>query len=121
MFVKKLADCSEIVANDGCRLRESLHRDRDDIELPYSLAHAWVDVGGATLPHTLEGQTEVYAILRGQGRMHIGDETEDLVEGDSVVIPARSTQWIENTGEETLYFIAIVDPPWRMEDDVRVG
>ena len=53
--------------------------------------------------------------------MHIGEETEELGEGDSVVIPAGSTQWIENTGTEALHFIALVDPPWQAQDDVRVG
>ncbi len=121
MFIKRLSDCAEITANDGCRLQESLHPDRDDVVLPYSLAHAWVDAGGATFPHTLVRQTEVYVVLSGSGRMHIGEETEELGEGDSVVIPAGSTQWIENTGTEALHFIALVDPPWQAQDDVRVG
>ena len=50
MFIKRLDDCEEIIANDGCRLKEVLHADRDALDLPYSLAFAWVDPGKAPLP-----------------------------------------------------------------------
>jgi mannose-6-phosphate isomerase-like protein (cupin superfamily) len=120
MLIKRLGDCPEILANDGCRLRELLHPDRDDAELGYSLALAWVDPGEKTLPHKLRAQTEVYLILRGSGRMHIEDETSELSEGDTVVIPRGAVQWIENAGEGVLQFAALVSPPWRAEDDVRV-
>ena len=119
MLIKRLRDCTEIIANDGCRLREVLHPANDAADVSYSLAYAWVDPGQATLPHRLRAQIEVYSILRGRGRMHIGDEEADVEEGDSIVIPAGSVQWIENTGAETLFFTATVSPPWRAEDDIR--
>jgi mannose-6-phosphate isomerase-like protein (cupin superfamily) len=119
MLVKSEKDCPEIIANDGCRLRELLHPERDAVELPYSLAIANVEPGKATYRHLLR-QTEVYYILQGIGRMHIGEESRELNEGDSVVIPKQSAQWIENIGENNLVFAAIVSPPWRAEDDVRV-
>ncbi len=120
MLVKKLANCAEIIANDGCRLRETLHPDSDPVGLPYSFAFAWVDPGERTYPHSLRRQTEVYVILRGSGRMHIDDEAEDVEFGDSIVIPVGSNQWIENTGPEALWFAALVSPPWQAEDDVRI-
>ncbi|MHC4223528.1 MAG: cupin domain-containing protein [Planctomycetota bacterium] len=120
MLVKRLDDCPEILANDGCRLRELLHPDRDDADLGYSLALARVDPGERTLPHRLRRQTEVYLMLDGEGRMHIGEETEELGKGDAVVIPAGAVQWIENTGQEVLFFAALVSPPWQAEDDLRV-
>ena len=120
MLIKSLESSTEIIANDGCRLREVLHPDRDPVDLPYSLAFARVDSGQSTYPHLLKAQTEVYTILEGRGRMHIGDETRDVQAGDSVVIPPTSSQWIENTGEGVLRFTALVSPPWRAEDDVRL-
>ncbi len=120
MFVKKLANCAEIIANDGCRLRETLHPDHDSVDLPYSFAFAWVDPGERTYPHSLQRQTEVYVILQGCGRMHIDDEAADVEVGDSIVIPAGSNQWIENAGPDALWFAAIVSPPWQAEDDVRL-
>ena len=118
MLIKRLDDCEEIIANDGCRLKEVLHADRDGVELPYSLAFAWVDPGKATLPHKLASQDEVYTIFRGSGVMHIGQEEAEVSAGDTIHIPAGSSQWIENTGSGELYFSALVSPPWRAEDDL---
>ncbi len=52
--------------------------------------------------------------------MHVGDVDEPVSEGAAVVIPPEAPQWIENTGETELVFAAIVSPPWRAEDDVRI-
>lgn len=120
MQVKSLAGCREIIANDGCRLRELLHPDKDPALITYSLAIAWVDPGQATHPHALR-QTEVYYIIRGNGIMHIGQETREVGPGDAVVIPPGHAQWIENRSTtQVLEFAAIVSPPWRAEDDRRV-
>ena len=40
MLIKRLDNCEEIIANDGCRLKAVLHADRDGVELPYSLVFA---------------------------------------------------------------------------------
>ncbi|MHC4818459.1 MAG: cupin domain-containing protein [Planctomycetota bacterium] len=119
MLIKRLKSCPEIVANDGCRLRELLHPDRDDADVAYSLAVAWVDPGERTHAHTLRRQTEVYLVVIGKGTMHIDDEVDEVEEGDAVVIPPGRVQWIENPGPDRLCFAALVSPPWQAEDDVR--
>lgn len=119
MLIKHEKDCKEIVANDGSRLRELLHPDRDPAEISYSFAIAYVDPGKSTHPHYLK-RTEVYFIMQGIGRMHIGDEVEEVNEDDIVVIPKEKPQWIENIGPNVLVFAAIVSPPWQPEDDVRI-
>lgn len=119
MFIKQLNACTEIIANDGTRVYELLHPRQDPVELPYSLALAMLDAGQRSKVHYLR-QTEVYYIIRGHGRMHVGDVDEPVSEGAAVVIPPEAPQWIENTGETELVFAAIVSPPWRAEDDVRI-
>ncbi len=119
MLVRRLGDCEEIIANDGCRLREVLHPERGVPGISYSLAVAVVDPGQRTLRHYLDGQTEVYFITRGTGTMHIGAEARDVGVGDAIVIPSGAEQWIECTGDEPLEFLAIVSPPWNAESDVR--
>jgi len=118
MLVKHEKDCEEIIANDGCRLRELLHPDRDEVELSYSLAMAYVEPGKSTYRHCLR-QSEVYYIIQGIGQMHIGDEVQEVYEGDAIYIPKNAEQWIENAGKNVLVFAAIVSPPWRAEDDIR--
>lgn len=119
MLVRRTMKAEEITANDGCRLRELLHPDKDGSGLPYSLALARVEPGRRTLPHRLTAETEVYYVVRGEGRMHVGDALSVLRPGDAVVIPAGAEQWIECAGDEALEFLALVSPPWRAEHDVR--
>ena len=119
MFLKRLQDCEEIVANDGCRLRELLHRDRDSVGEPYSLAWATIDPGKNTLPHRLREQSELYWVVSGQGRIHVGEKTAEVNPGDAVLVPQNELQWIENAGTDPLCVVLIVSPPWMAEDDVR--
>ena len=134
MFVKSLADCPALIANDGCRIFELLHPEKGDIPhfagrgneecplfppLPYSFAIAEVEVGESSYRHRLR-QTEIYFILAGRGRMHVGTQTRELEVGDAVVIPPEAEQWIDNIGSECLRFVAVVSPPWRAEDDHRL-
>lgn len=116
MLVRKLADCEEFTAGDGTRLRELLHPDKQPIHLRYSLAHAIVEPGQTSYPHSLT-TSEVYYILQGQGEMHIDGETQLVVPGDAVYIPPNARQFIHNNGSEPLVFICLVDPAWRKEDE----
>ncbi len=84
-----------------------------------SIAHARVAAGSATAPHTLAASTEVYWVLSGRGRMHIGEETAEIAPGEAVLIPPDSVQWIEALGDGELVFLCVVTPPWRAEDDRR--
>ena len=117
MLIRRLHDCPEFLAGDSTRLRELLHPDKQDLALRYSLAHATVEPGLASLKHRLV-TSEVYYILEGEGTMHIGAEEGRVGPGDAVYIPPRTTQWIENSGAVDLKFICIVDPAWRAEDEV---
>lgn len=121
MLIKHEKDCEEIIANDGCRLREFLHPVRDlEAKISYSMAIAYVDPGKATYRHYLR-QSEVYYIIEGIGNMHVGEESREVHSGDTVYVPPEKEQWIENIGQNVLVFIALVSPPWRLEDDIRIA
>jgi mannose-6-phosphate isomerase-like protein (cupin superfamily) len=119
MWVKSLSDCPEIIANDLCALRELLHPDHDGQAVGYSLAHAVIAPGQATLPHHLEGASEVYYLISGSGRMHIGDEVRTVQAGDAILIPPGAVQFLENTGAIPIVLLAIVEPAWQPEIDLR--
>jgi mannose-6-phosphate isomerase-like protein (cupin superfamily) len=116
---KRTEECTEITANDGCRLRELLHPDRDPGDLPYSLAVARLEPGGRTLPHRLTEETEVYYILAGTGRIQVGEELEPVEAGDVVVVPSGVEQSIQNVGTGELRFLVTVSPPWIPDHDIR--
>jgi len=113
---KTLGALMPIRAADDSELREILHPERDRVRIGYSLAHAVVKPGRTSLRHRL-ASSEVYYILAGTGIMHIEDEAEAIRAGDTVCVPERAIQWIENTGTNDLAFLCIVDPAWREEDE----
>ena len=111
MIVKSHRDIAGFMAGDASFLREILHPSKEALAVGYSLAQAEVEPGGRTLPHRLTG-AEVYIIVEGQGRMHVGDEQAEVVAGQTVYIPPGAVQHIENIGAGRLTFLCIVEPAW---------
>jgi len=116
MMIKDVKDCREITAGDGSSLRELLHPGRTPFAGRYSLAHARVKPREATKPHRLRN-SEVYWILDGRGIMRVDGESAVVGLGQIVSIPPRAVQSIENTGDNDLVFLCIVDPAWEPEDE----
>jgi mannose-6-phosphate isomerase-like protein (cupin superfamily) len=108
--------CPEFIAGDHTRLRELLHRDKGNVAINYSLAHATLAAGKSSTAHRLS-TTEVYYILEGAGVMHINEEASPVQPGQAVYIPPHARQYIENVGKADLKFLCIVDPAWRLEDE----
>jgi mannose-6-phosphate isomerase-like protein (cupin superfamily) len=122
MIVKKLKDLKEIVALDDTIIREMLNpkHDTSPLHLGYSLAHATLPPRKTSLPHRFKTASEVYYILRGEGIMHIDDETENVGPGDTIYIPPKAVQFIENIGEADLEFLCIVYPEWQPDAEELV-
>lgn len=118
MLIKRAADIAGFIANDGCLIRELLHPAHGDCALDYSLALAEVAAHASTYRHRL-AQPEVYFILEGEGDLHVDATVVRLKPGDTALIPAHAEQWIDNRGAGLLRFLAICNPPWRAEDDLR--
>jgi mannose-6-phosphate isomerase-like protein (cupin superfamily) len=121
MFVHRFDDCKEIVAGDDTVLRELLSGGKDGLAIPYGIAHARLALGKVSTPHRLKETTEIYYIVNGNGVMHIDSESEAVGKKDSIVIPAGSVQFLENTGDEEIEFLCITSPPWRAEDEEVLG
>jgi mannose-6-phosphate isomerase-like protein (cupin superfamily) len=122
MIVKKLKDLKEIVALDDTIIREMLNPKHETIplHLGYSLAYATLPPKKSSLPHRFKTASEVYYILKGEGVMHIDDETENVNPGDTIYIPPKAVQSIENTGESNLEFLCIVYPEWQPDAEELV-
>jgi mannose-6-phosphate isomerase-like protein (cupin superfamily) len=50
--------------------------------------------------------------------MHIDDEHAPVREGQIVLIPPGSRQFIGNTGTVDLVFLCIVAPKWQPDDEI---
>jgi mannose-6-phosphate isomerase-like protein (cupin superfamily) len=117
MLIKDIKGCNRFIAQDNTSLCELLHPGRDGVTLPYSIAHAVLRPGRASLPHRLKESSEVYYILAGTGVMNIDGEEAEVGCGQAIYIPPGSWQHIRNSGSTDLEFLAIVHPYWREEDE----
>jgi len=116
MLVKELIKIKDIEAGDRSILKEVLVPAKEKIGAEFSLAHAKVLPGGATLLHSLSS-SEAYIIISGSGRMRIEDEEKDVEAGQVVYIPPDAKQKITNTGDGDLVFYCVVSPPWKKENE----
>lgn len=107
-MIKQFNLRDEFYISEGCHIIE-LSNTADDQDV--SIARARVEPGVTTRWHRLEGISERYVILEGQGRVEIGGlSPKDVSAGDVVVIPPMSMQRISNIGSKDLIFLAICSP-----------
>lgn len=92
---------------ERCRIEERLN----DPAVPgVSLARAAVASGVTTRRHALDGITERYIIIRGEGLMEVDGRSWRVVPGDRVTIGPGLAQRITNTGARPLEFDCICMP-----------
>ncbi len=84
-----------------------------------SLARARVEPGITTQLHALDVE-ETYVIEAGNGIMEVDGERFRVGPGDSVLIPERIPQRIENDGAEDLVFLCLCRPRFRPEGYVNL-
>lgn len=86
-----------------------------------NLTVTWVDVppGSEQRVHSHPDAEQVYVIVRGQGRMSVAGDVEDVGEGDLVFIPPATSHSIVNDGAETLVIVTAASPPVSMEELYR--
>jgi mannose-6-phosphate isomerase-like protein (cupin superfamily) len=114
---KNIEELTAFSAGDDTILKEVWHSKNDDIDLPYSLAHAYLDEGDASLPHILHKSEETYIFLSGSGEIIIDDQVLNVKTGSTVIVPKGANQYVKNTGSERLVFLCIVSPPWNEEEE----
>lgn len=111
--IKMHGDAIEYATDERCHILEVANDDGDE---RVSIARARVEPGITTAWHKLDGIAERYLIIRGSGRVEIGDLAPvDVGPGDVVRIPDGCRQRICNTGAGDLVFYAICSPPFRRQ------
>ena len=117
MSLRKNSEIPFIPGNEGTAIKQHFHPHNTLNGIRFSLAEFTLEVGKKSIPHKLKS-SEVYFILQGKGVLHVNDEFFEMVKGDSAFISPMSKQFIENSGEEDLRFLCIVDPAWKAEDEM---
>ena len=95
--------------HDGLVSHVLLHK-RD---LPEArLTVTWVDVapGSRQRAHS-HGLEQVYVVIRGRGKIRVGDEERWVVEGDLIFIPPDTVHGIENRSSEVLTYVSSAATP----------
>ncbi len=99
---------AEFYFSERCYITELSNSELDPT---LSVAKARVEPGITTCWHRLDGITERYVILEGQGLVEIGDiPPRTVLPGDVILIPMNSRQRISNTGTGDLVFLALCTP-----------
>lgn len=68
-------------------------------------------------PHYQKVSDEIYFILRGRGKITVGNATRELNEGDVVAIPKGTVHGFENTGPEPCLVVFASGPKFEADKD----
>jgi mannose-6-phosphate isomerase-like protein (cupin superfamily) len=106
--IRRADPSRESLTHENCFILE-LANDAGDPDV--SIARARVLPGVTTEWHRVKDIDERYVIVRGTGKVEVGDLPPAIVsEGDVVRIPANTPQRITNVGDGDLIFFAICTP-----------
>ena len=102
-------DTEFLFTAEGCYINELLNSVHDP---DVSIARVRVEPGVTTRLHRLNGVTERYVILQGQGEVELGEDLkrQRVNPGDVVLIPPGCSQRISNRQAASLIFLAICSP-----------
>jgi mannose-6-phosphate isomerase-like protein (cupin superfamily) len=86
-----------------------------------NLAVTWVEVppGAEQRAHSHPESEQVYVIVRGEGRMQVAGDVEEVGEGDLILIPPGAEHGIVNDSSEPLVYVSAASPPVSMEELYR--
>lgn len=79
------------------------------------------DVGGKTPPNRHVYATELFFVLKGEGRASCDGKTILINEGDSLLVPPTGIHTIENIGRSRLYTLTIMVPNEDFAELIRSG
>jgi mannose-6-phosphate isomerase-like protein (cupin superfamily) len=109
MLVRRLAD---VPAEEWHRLRYHPLMDAGQLGAR-QLSVTWLEIpGGAEQAlHSDADAEQVYVVVRGSGTMSVAGDTQDVGEGDLILVPPATDHSIANRGEDGLVCISVQSPP----------
>lgn len=78
-----------------------------------NMSVTWLEIpGGAeqTLRSDENGE-QVYVVVRGAGTMSVAGDTQNVGEGDLILVPPATDHAIANHGDEELVCVSVQSPP----------
>ena len=109
MLVRRLA---EAPVEEWHRLR--YHGLMDAGELgARNMSVTWLEIpaGAEQTLRSDEEAEQVYVVVRGAGTMSVAGDTQDVGEGDLILVPPATDHSIANNGEADLACVSVQSPP----------
>ncbi len=109
MLVRRLADAP---AEEWHRLRYRALMDAGQLGAR-NMSVTWLEIpaGAEQALRSDEEAEQVYVVVRGAGAMSVAGDTQDVGEGDLILVPPATDHSIANNGEETLACVSVQSPP----------
>lgn len=109
MLVRRL---SEAPAEEWHRLRYHALMDAGQLGAR-NMSVTWLEipVGAEQTLRSDEGGEQVYVVVRGAGTMSVAGDTQDVGEGDLILVPPATDHSIANNGDEALACVSVQSPP----------
>jgi mannose-6-phosphate isomerase-like protein (cupin superfamily) len=109
VLVRRLA---EVPVEERHRLRSHILMDAGELG-SRNMSVSWLEVpaGIEQELHSHEEAEQVYVIVRGDGRMTVAGDTQDVAEGDLVMVPPATDHSIANDSELPLACVSVQSPP----------
>ena len=117
MSVRKNSEIKSIQGDEGTKIKQYFHPHNTLNGINYSIAQFTLEPGKKSKLHKMSS-SEIYYILEGSGDLKIDEDTHHIEKDDSAYVPPNSKQFIENTGTINLKFLCIVEPAWKVEDEI---
>lgn len=109
MLVRRL---SEAPVEEWHRLRFHVLMDAGELGAR-NMSVTWLEIpaGAKQTLRSDEGAEQVYVVVRGAGTMSVAGDTQDVAEGDLILVPPATDHSIANEGEEALACVSVQSPP----------
>ena len=78
-----------------------------------NLSVTWLSVpaGAEQTLHSHEESEQVYVVVRGAGTMSVAGDTQQVAEGDLILVPPATDHSVANDGDADLACISVQSPP----------
>jgi mannose-6-phosphate isomerase-like protein (cupin superfamily) len=109
VLVRRLSEAS---VEEWHRLRTHVLMDAGELG-SRQMSVTWLEVpaGVEQTLHSDEEAEQVYVVVRGRGRMSVAGDTEEVTEGDLILVPPATDHAISNTGNTELACVSVQSPP----------
>jgi mannose-6-phosphate isomerase-like protein (cupin superfamily) len=109
MLVRRLSDAP---VEEWHRLRFHVLMDAGELGAR-NMSVTWLEIptGAKQTLRTDEEAEQVYVVVRGAGTMSVAGDTQEVGEGDLILVPPATDHSIANEGAEALACVSVQSPP----------